>query len=288
MIRIAFSTIACPDYTARQMGEAVHRYAYDGIELYALEGQRLLPELLAARLDEFRRELVGIPIVSINSWGKLSSADAGERRAQEAQIARTFELAAQLDCPLVKTFGGELPADHPLPEVFNYMAESLGRLARRAEELGVTLVLETHDGFSRGAYVAELLARVDAAHFAALWDVHHPYRMGEDVAETDRLIGARVRHAHVKDAVRDGDGWRFVLLGEGELPVAAMLGLLAARGFDGYVAVDWEKMWHPEIQEPEEALPQHAAALRRYIEAADRAANAQATPIADPTEGGNR
>ena len=279
MIRIAFSTIACPAYTPREMAAAVRRYDYDGIELYALEGQRLLPDLLASRIDEFRRELAGIPIVSINSWAKLSSADPRERREQEAQIGRAFELAAELDCPLVKTFGGELPADHSPSDVFDYMAESLSRLAERARSHGVTLVLETHDGFCRGAYVAELLARVNHPHFAALWDVHHPYRKGEDVAETDRLLGDRVRHAHVKDAVRDGDGWRFVLLGEGELPVAAMLARLAARGFDGYVAVDWEKMWHPEIEEPEVALPQHATMLRSYIEAANRAGPVEAKTI---------
>ncbi len=99
----------------------------------------------------------------------------------------------------------------------------------------------------------------------ALWDVHHPYRMGEPVADTDALIGSRVRHVHVKDAVRAGDGWSFLRLGEGELPVQPMLRALAARGYDGYVSVDWEKMWHPEIEDPETVLPQYAETLRRYL-----------------------
>ena len=49
------------------------------------------------------------------------------------------------------------------------------------------------------------------------------------------------------------------------LPVAAAIGLLARRGFAGYVAVDWEKMWYPEIAGPDVALPHYAAVLRRYI-----------------------
>ena len=266
-MKIAFSTISCPDYTVAQMARAVKEYGYDGIELYALEGQRLLPGLLAERLNEFQRELKDVPIVSINSWGRLSSADAQERQAQERQIAYAFELAADLDCPLVKTFGGELPTDQPTGEVFDYMAESLQHLADRGQTLGVTLVLETHDGFCRGATLAELLRRVEHPCFAALWDVHHPYRMDEPVAETDRLIGQRVRHVHVKDAIRDGEGWRFVLLGEGELPVRTLIEHLYARGFKGAIAVDWEKMWHPAIDGPEVALPQYAAALRSYLKA---------------------
>lgn len=269
-MKIAFSTISCPDYTVAQIAEAVRAYGYDGVELYALEGQRLLPEMLAARLDEFRTALRGVPIFSINSWAQLSSPDPLVRAAQAQQIERSFELAAELESPLVKTFGGALPADHAPQQVFDYMAETLHVLSERGAALGVTLVLETHDGFCLGESVGELLRRVEHPHFAALWDVHHPYRMGEAVHDTDRFIGHRVRHVHVKDAVRAGDGWEFVLLGEGELPVETVIQALGRRGYSGVIAVDWEKMWHPEIAPPEVALPQYAATLRAMIDKASQ------------------
>jgi fatty-acyl-CoA synthase len=41
-----------------------------------------------------------------------------------------------------------------------------------------------------------------------------------------------------------------------------MLHMLGDRGYDGYVSVEWEKRWHPELAEPEIALPQHIAWLR--------------------------
>jgi sugar phosphate isomerase/epimerase len=264
-IRIAFSTISCPDYTFRQVADAARRFGYDGVELYALEGAPLTPDILASRLGEAIGALAGIPVVSVNSWGKLSSPDRDERDRQVAQIARTLELATELHCPLVKTFGGELPADRTRDEVFDYMAESLGRLVVRADALGVTVVVETHDGFCLGSDLADLLARVNHPRIAALWDVHHPYRMGESVEETNRVLGDWVVHAHVKDAIRTDGGWRFVPLGEGELPVRPMLAHLRSRNFDGFVAVDWEKLWHPDIEEPELALPHHAAVLRDYL-----------------------
>jgi sugar phosphate isomerase/epimerase len=92
--------------------------------------------------------------------------------------------------------------------------------------------------------------------------------MGETVEETDEAIGARVAHVHVKDAIASGDGWRFTTLGEGALPVPELLTMLARRGYDGVVSVDYEKLWHPELDEPEHSLPQHAAVLRREIAAA--------------------
>lgn len=270
MMRIAFSTIACPDFTADQVAAAARQYGYDGVELYALGGQRLTPDVLQTNLAAIRRAFTPgeVPIVCLNSWAQLSSADPSQRAAQADQVARALELASALSCPLVKTFGGELPAGIPTEQVYDYMARSIAHLCERAARLGVRLVLETHDGFCRGATVAELLRRVSHPAFAALWDVHHPYRMGESIAETDTLIGARVAHVHVKDAVIEETGWRFVLLGDGTLPVQDLLSRLMVRGFSGYVSVDWEKMWHPDIPGPDIALPHYASVLRRYLVAA--------------------
>jgi sugar phosphate isomerase/epimerase len=269
-LKIAFSTISCPAYTTRQIADAARRYGYDGVELYALEGQRLLPDMLEERREQIRSDLSGIPIVSINSWGVLSSPDRNVRTTEESKIARTLEIAHDLGSPLVKTFGGELP-DAPFDSVMDYMAESLERLGGKAQALGVTLIVETHDGFCKGATLAALLQRVANPAIGALWDVHHPYRKGEAPEQTARLIGERVRHVHVKDAKRDGEGWKFVLLGEGELPVRQVIAILAEQGFDGYVALDWELMWHPEIAPAEVALPNYLAGLRQLIGAAEAA-----------------
>ena len=35
-------------------------------------------------------------------------------------------------------------------------------------------------------------------------------------------------------------------------------------GYDGYLSLEWEKQWHPEIAEPEIALLQAVPLLRRF------------------------
>jgi fatty-acyl-CoA synthase len=55
------------------------------------------------------------------------------------------------------------------------------------------------------------------------------------------------------------------LLGTGTVPVPAILRALAARGYRGWLAVEWEKKWQPQIAAPEEALPQYAQTLRSYL-----------------------
>jgi hypothetical protein len=44
-----------------------------------------------------------------------------------------------------------------------------------------------------------------------------------------------------------------------------MLATLAANGWSGWVTVEWEKKWHPELADPEAAFPQHMRVLRQYV-----------------------
>jgi sugar phosphate isomerase/epimerase len=138
-----------------------------------------------------------------------------------------------------------------------------------AERLGVAIAIETHDDFSASWAVAELLAMVDSRWIGALWDTHHPHRMGERPAEVYEHIGPRVLHVQVKDARRSAGhkgAWQLLMLGEGEVPVREIIGLLAAGGYRGYLSVEWEKYWQPEIEVPEIALPQHLKVLEEWTQ----------------------
>jgi sugar phosphate isomerase/epimerase len=133
----------------------------------------------------------------------------------------------------------------------------------------VAIGVETHDDFSASAVVAELLAMTDPGSVGAVWDSHHPHRMGETPAEVYANLGGRILLTQIKDARRAPDAdWRLVLLGEGEVPVRQILALLAARGYRRWISVEWEKHWHPEIERPEIALPQYLAMLAEWMEVA--------------------
>ena len=137
-----------------------------------------------------------------------------------------------------------------MADVIDPVAENLAEAAPDAEQHGVTICLETHDAFCRGEEVSGVLRQIDSPYVKAVWNVHHPYRMGEAVEDTWHFIGARLAHVHMKDAQRREDGsWE--LMGEGEVPCREILDLIAARGYNGFICAQWEKKWHPEIDEPE-------------------------------------
>ncbi len=268
-MKFAFTNLAGPAWSIEQVVDAATQLGYDGVELRLLDGEVIDP--LADRAKVERAVALcrshGVDVCAFDTSCRFNQSDAAEQEQQIADLLAWIELAHDLQVPLLRVFGGaNSEGDAPVTddEVNARVAAALRRAAPEAEHADVTVVLETHDAFSSARRVADVLERVGSSHIAALWDSHHPYRMGESPQDVIAALDGRIAHVHVKDARRlPSDGaWRLVLLGEGEVPVRGQLAALRRAGYTGYVAVEWEKKWHPEIADPEVALPQHIAWLR--------------------------
>ena len=292
--RIAFSTLACPGMALADAVALGRSSGYAGVELRLIDGELIDPAMPAAERARVRRiiDAAGLPVVAVDSSIRLTDDDPGP------QLARFLEIASEWESPLVRVFGGALPDDHRDRRArLEAAAKVLEAAVPAAERLGVRIGVETHDAFSSSAVLAELLALVGSPAVGAVWDSHHPHRMGESPRDVWTNIGGRVLLAQVKDARRDPapedsqaaeagpaglrglreDGWQLVLLGEGEVAVRDMLGLLSAGGYPGWISVEWEKRWHPEIEPPEVALPQHLAVLGSWMSGASEISERQET-----------
>ena len=257
---LAFSTLGCPAWDIERILWAATEYGYDAVELRGyladVDLTAAAPFLPTARAATRRRfDDAGVGVCCVSSSGVVAQGNVDH-------VAAHAELAHDLGCPSVRVFGGKLPDAIPRMEAIARAAETLRAFGDAAQENGVQIVLETHDSFSTGATVDELL--VAAAHPAvfSLWDVHHPIRQGEPVAETYRFLSPTVRHVHVKDSM---PGVGYTLLGDGDIPVFPALDLLRRGDYGGPISLEWEKRWHPEIADPEIAFPQYARALRDYL-----------------------
>jgi sugar phosphate isomerase/epimerase len=265
---IAFSTLAFPDASLASAVSLGRRWGYAGVELRLLDGQLIDPSMPAADRARVKRTLAGLPVVAVDTSIRLTGDDPGP------QLGRFLELASDWEAPLVRVFGGALAAEDQdrktRREQLRAAAAVLESSVPLASRLGVAIGVETHDDFSASSVVAELLAMADPEWVGAVWDSLHPHRMGDRPADVYANLRQRILLAQVKDARRtpgsEGDEWQLVLLGEGEVPVREMLGLLAAGGYRRWISVEWEKRWHPEIEEPEVALPQHLRLLAEWME----------------------
>jgi sugar phosphate isomerase/epimerase len=270
-LRLAFSTLACPAWSLERAVEAALEHGYHGLELRLIDGDTIPPDLGREQRRRVRDRLAGagLAVVAVDTSVRLAGADPA---GGAADLRAYLELAAEWESPFIRVFGGERPAGSDAAEVTAAMARLLTAVAPEAERLGVGIALETHDTLSSANAVAALLAMVESRAVGALWDVLHTYRVGEEPEQAATVLAERLLHVHIKDGRRPaGDGaWDLVLLGRGDVPVARTLRVLRDRGYRGWLSVEWEKKWHPEIAEPEVALPQHAAELARLLDEAGR------------------
>ena len=271
-MRLAFSTLGCPSWGITDIIANAVRNGYSGVEVRGLKEHidlRQSPDFApSARASLVRR----FADVNVNICCLSASASFANATMKDVSIdeARAFiEIAGDLNCPMVRVFGGSPSATESDADATRNVVEALSELAPFAAEHNVTVVLETHDAFSTGERVAEVMGQVDSRYVAALWDLHHPYRQGEQAAETYQHLAPWLRHTHVKDSDANG----YCLLGDGDVPIKEMVNLLLenepARTSCGlpesYLCLEWEKRWHTALAEPEIVFPQYAKKLREYM-----------------------
>jgi sugar phosphate isomerase/epimerase len=168
--------------------------------------------------------------------------------------------------PYVRVFGNKYLPGVARDATVAHIARGLRTLGDYAGPRGVVVLLETHGDFTDSPTLLELMRRADSPHVALLWDAHHTFAFGREQPEpTLAAIGGYVRHVHLKDSVPAGNDRRYVLTGTGEVPVARQVAALVRSGYRGVYSFEWEKRWHPEIEEPEVAFPQFAQVAAEYL-----------------------
>ena len=269
-MKIGVSTLGCPQWTLEEILTRLPAYGYEGVELRGIGPDLDLPQAPAfqtpAAAEKTRQRFsdASLAICSVDTSCNFTSADAAVRAENVAQGRKALDLAAAIQSPAVRVFGGSVAPGSSYADAVEWVADCLSQLGEHAGQYGgaVRVVLETHDAFSTGVCLAEVLSRADSPLVGALWDLHHPFRQGETPAETFAALAPYVKQVHVKDSVPGGT---YCLLGDGDIPVFEMLRLLHTGGYDGWINLEWEKRWAPQLAEPEVAFPQYAVRLREYL-----------------------
>ena len=63
--------------------------------------------------------------------------------------------------------------------------------------------------------------------------------------------------------------WDLTALGDGALPIGRILKRLRTAGFAGYLSLEWESAWHPELNAHYADIPTLLNAYNRYLDQAE-------------------
>lgn len=268
---IGFSTLGCPKWDWPQILDFAAAHGYASIELRGIQDTMDLPQcpefapdrLAATKTQLAQRELV---VSDLGSSANMHEMDATKRAAQLDEGRRFIDLAHALGAPYVRVFGNQYVLGVARDEMLAHIARGLRELGDYAQGKGVTVLIESHGDFTDSPSLQSLLERAASPNVALLWDAHHTFVSGkEEPEETVRRLGSYIRHTHLKDSVPAGNDRRYVLTGTGDVPVRRQVEALQKIGYRGFYSFEWEKRWHPEIEEPEVAFAQYATVISGYL-----------------------
>ena len=260
----SFSTLACPAWTVAQIVEHASQWNYAGIEFRVVLGELdlwKLPAFHGTGMVETRRMLAdrGLALPCMQASARFDSPDPALRKKNLENAERIAELAHELHAPAIRVFGDRVQPGCTYADTLNWLAESLLDLQRKLHSANVAVWLETHGDFSPAQNVAQLLKQT-GDKIQIIWDPANALEeFGESPQASEAAFGSAIRHVHLKDFRAKDTGFEYTLMGEGEMPLDQVEGVLERLDYDGYISFEWEKQWHPELVGPEVALPHFAA-----------------------------
>src|SRR5947208_11003504 len=149
---LAFTTLACPDWSWEQTVQKAVEYGYQGVELRGVEGEMDLTKAApfrGNRLPTTKRELsdAGLAIPCLDTSCRFDQEASLSSNIDEGK--RHIDLAAALDAPYIRVFGDRIADDQSREKIIGQVVAGLLALAQHAEGTGVQGLLESHSDFAR-------------------------------------------------------------------------------------------------------------------------------------------
>ena len=248
-MKLAFSTLGCPDWTWNEIITTAKDLKMSGVEIRGVEHKLYAPDFKIfsdERVGETKERLDGmglqIPMLT-------SAACLGQEKDCEKEVMDYIACASKMGIPYVRVM--VTPVAHPEQADLALAKRRYLDYCQRAKEQNVALLMETNGVLANSETMAGFMEGTDPVSGGVLWDIHHPYRFyGESPEKTFHHIGNYVKYIHVKDSVMVGDLVSYRMMGYGDVPVFDAMQILADGGYEGYITFEWLKRWFPDLTEP--------------------------------------
>ena len=269
---LSFSTLGCPDWDFQKITDFAVKNDYTGIEVRGVLREMDLPKCNIFSTAEKRSATMnimkekGLRFVDLGSSANMHIGDATERKKNLDEGRRFIDLAQQLNCPNVRVFPNNFPKDKDGSETMDLIIKGLLELGDYAKASKVNVLMETHHDLIRSGDIEKIMVQAEHPQVGLVWDVTNMWTITkESPVEVYKKLKKYIRHTHIKDAKLVDGKVQYVLMGQGEVPIFKAIDALSKGGYKGYYSFEWEKLWHPELLEPEVAFADYSKAMKRHF-----------------------
>ena len=270
--RLAFSTLACPEWDASTVVWHAATGGWDGIEWRGGPDGTVRTDWTADQRSALRQavEVAGLRSIAVTTYSNVISGDPGVVRSSIADAVAHAELARDLGAPAIRAFLGERDDDATDGTLERRAIDALGELLDRVRALEVTVAVEPHDDHVRSDRIRPILDALPDPALGVVWDIGNAWSVGEDPADGLAAYAGRICWVQVKDGTGVDATWRLCDLGAGDVPLVRALASLAeacavADTDVPPISLEWERAWDPDLAPAGIALPRAHAWLVRHV-----------------------
>ena len=254
-MKLSFSTRGWADHSWDELVNTALEMDFSGIEIH----NPIINTVFTGKggpLERYNTQATartlrdkGLCIPALDSSVDIS---AGEEQVKAAKDLIDLAAAAGVERVVVVAQNDDEDAIHA----------ALAELVPYAEASDVVLLIESSGIFSSTTRMAGIMDRYASDYLGTLWDVHNVYHTGgETPAQTVKNLGAYIKHVHMRDSDDDGS---FNLVGEGTLPIDEVVRALSSIDYDGYVSLEWDPAWMPDLTDMEVIFPHFVNYMEQF------------------------
>lgn len=269
---LSFSTLGCPDWTFEKIVNFAKENGYDGIEIRTIQREMDLPKRAEfnspEKIAETRKLIKDkeVKIVNLGASSSLHHSNPAERKKNIDEAKQFIDLADQLNCPYIRVFPNDFPKDQDRNATIDLISKGLLELGDYAKGSHVTVLLESHGQVVKSDDLETIMRAAEHEHVGLIWDIVNMWAVTKEPPRgVYQKLKKYIRHTHIKDLNTVNGKEQYTLLGKGETPIFEAIDDLYKNGYSGYYSFEWEKLWHPEIAEPEIALAHYPKTMNEHF-----------------------
>ena len=265
-MKLAFSTNGWDDFDWTDFYVTAKDLQFAGIEIHDIKREVFSGKnrpFNTENIVETAHKLAQMQLVIPCLDTTCDVSDESKIEESVAEIEEYIALAKILKCPNIRLRAGKTSTDKDAND--HAVIECIRRTYRDADNAGISLLLETVGPYTDTNRLRDVLNVFARDNVAALWDIHHTVRYGNETPEqTIQNLGAYVKHVHVKDSEIENGEPAYCLMGEGTLPIEELMRALRSVNFDGFISFEWIPSWLEELSDPGLVFPHFMNYMSRY------------------------
>jgi len=216
--------------TMRDLLELLPAHGIAGVEFRCEANQKhgVEPEITSAERRQIRALLTGagLQVSCLSTGQRFDSPDPAVRRVVIERVKQFVDLAADLDCARIRTFGNDFPPGVPKSDVIQYVGEALRTCGEYAQDKGVDVLLEMHGEFYYWEYCLGAVRAADHPNVAINYNCDLRDLVDGSLAFTVDQVKDYVRHVHLHE------------LEDPRFPYKELFRLLKGMGYTGFCSLE--------------------------------------------------